>query len=134
MTWFLRNIWKTETNFPLFYFLQRERRVLNIQPRLFIENTKIKRSAIIKFLDDHDGEDDAAELLKLLCFAELNCKYFLKNSYKKCYSKNWYSFKNVAISYPTLHKKWDFPLRISSVNVTKSTGNYGFGRIYWRNP
>ena len=24
----------------------------------------------------------------------------------------------------TLHKKWSFPLRISSVNVTKSTGNY----------
>ena len=30
----------------------------------------------------------------------------------------------------TLHKKWSFPLRISSVNVTK----FGFGHIYWRNP
>ena len=28
-----------------------------------------------------------------------------------------------------LHKKWSFPLRISSENVTKSTGS-----IYWRNP
>ena len=30
---------------------------------------------------------------------------------------------------PTLHKKWSFPLRISSVNVTKSAGNCGFGHI-----
>ena len=33
-----------------------------------------------------------------------------------------------------LHKKWSFPLRISSLNVTKSAGNCGFGRIYWINP
>ena len=31
-------------------------------------------------------------------------------------------------------KKWSFPLRISSVNVTKSSGNCGSGHIYWRNP
>ena len=34
----------------------------------------------------------------------------------------------------SLHKKWRFPLSISSLNVTKSTGNYGFGHIYSRNP
>ena len=34
----------------------------------------------------------------------------------------------------TLHKEWSFPLRISSVNVTKSLRNCGFGHIYWRNP
>ena len=34
----------------------------------------------------------------------------------------------------TLHKKWSFPLKISSLNVTKSAGNCGFGHIYWRNP
>ena len=33
-----------------------------------------------------------------------------------------------------LHKKWIFPLRISSANVIKSAGDCGFGRIYWRNP
>ena len=33
-----------------------------------------------------------------------------------------------------LHKKWSFPLTISSVNVTKSTVSCGFGHIYWRNP
>ena len=36
-----------------------------------------------------------------------------------------------CIAFTTLHKKMRFfPLRISSVNVTKST----FGHIYWRNP
>ena len=30
-------------------------------------------------------------------------------------------------------KKWSFPLRISSVNVTKSAGNCRLGHIYWRN-
>ena len=29
----------------------------------------------------------------------------------------------------TLHQKWSFPLRISSVNVTKYAGNCGFGQI-----
>ena len=33
-----------------------------------------------------------------------------------------------------LHKKWSFPSRISSVNVTKSAGNCKFGHIYWRIP
>ena len=34
----------------------------------------------------------------------------------------------------SLHKKWSFPLRISSVNVAKSAGNCRFGYIYWINP
>ena len=34
----------------------------------------------------------------------------------------------------SLHKTWSFPLRISSVNVTKSAVPAGFGHIYWRNP
>ena len=29
--------------------------------------------------------------------------------------------------------KWSFPLRISSINVTKSAGNCEFSHIYWRN-
>ena len=29
----------------------------------------------------------------------------------------------------TLHKKWIFPLRISSVNVNKSAGICGFGHF-----
>ena len=34
----------------------------------------------------------------------------------------------------SLYKKWSFPFRISSVNVTKSAVSCGFGHIYWRNP
>ena len=34
----------------------------------------------------------------------------------------------------SLHKKLSFPVRISSVNVTKSAVFWGFGEIYWRNP
>ena len=40
----------------------------------------------------------------------------------------------ILSSMMTLHKKWSFPLRNSSVNVTKSAGICGFGQIYWRNP
>ena len=47
-------------------------------------------------------------------------------------------FKNYHGSKQTycdaLHKKWSLPLRISSVNVTKSAENCGFGHIHWRNP
>ena len=38
------------------------------------------------------------------------------------------------VNYDALHKKWNFLLRISSVNVTKSAGNCGFDHIYWRSP
>ena len=34
----------------------------------------------------------------------------------------------------SLHKKWSFPLRIPSVNVTKSSDSCGSGHIYLRNP
>ena len=32
----------------------------------------------------------------------------------------------------SLRKKWCFPLRVSSVNVTKSAVSCGFGHIYWK--
>ena len=41
------------------------------------------------------------------------------------------SSKNIVNS---LHKKWSFPLRISSVNVTKTTISCGFSHISWKNP
>ena len=34
----------------------------------------------------------------------------------------------------SLHKKWNFPLKNSPVNVTKSAVSCGFDHIYWRNP
>ena len=39
--------------------------------------------------------------------------------------------QRLTTQYP-LHKKWSSPLKISSVNVTKSAGNCGFGHIYWK--
>ena len=44
------------------------------------------------------------------------------------------SSKFITLLLVSLHKKWSFPLRISSVNVTKSAVFYGFGHIYWWNP
>ena len=35
---------------------------------------------------------------------------------------------------PSLPKKRSFPLRSSSVDVTKSAVHGGFGQIYWKNP
>ena len=43
-------------------------------------------------------------------------------------------FVTIDFNKRTLHKKWSFPLRISSINVTKSAVSCGFGYIYWRNP
>ena len=39
----------------------------------------------------------------------------------------------ISVDDMSLHKKWSFPLSISSVNVTKSAANCGFGHIYGRN-
>ena len=44
------------------------------------------------------------------------------------------NFVNGHSNEPSLPKKENFPLRISSVNETKSEGNYGFGHIYRWNP
>ena len=34
----------------------------------------------------------------------------------------------------TLHRKWSFLFRISSLNLSKSAVSCGFGHICWRNP
>ena len=49
-------------------------------------------------------------------------KQFVGKSWR--YSRLWSSI--------TLHKKWSFPLRISSVNVTKSA-NFLFDRVHQKN-
>ena len=38
-----------------------------------------------------------------------------------------------TLSSISLHKKWSFSLRISSINVTKYAVSCRFGHIYWRN-
>ena len=44
--------------------------------------------------------------------------------------------KNDMVYTKNTHRtiKWSFPLPISSVNVTKSAENCGFGHGYWRDP
>ena len=55
----------------------------------------------------------------------------LKNQLKVI--KNYLHEKLTTLFYHTA-QKWSFLLRISSVNVTKSTASCGFGHMYWRNP
>ena len=43
-------------------------------------------------------------------------------------------FLTIDFNDQILRKKWSFPLRISSVYMTKSAVFCGFGHIYWRNP
>ena len=43
-------------------------------------------------------------------------------------------FKDLLDKIKTLHTKWNFPLRISSVNVTKSAVSCRVNNFYWRNP
>ena len=40
------------------------------------------------------------------------------------------NFPLMIFTFTKLHKKWSFPLRISTVNVTKFAENCGFGHIY----
>ena len=41
--------------------------------------------------------------------------------------------REIPVVHFSLHKKWSFPLRVSSVNVTKYTGNCEFGHTCLRN-
>ena len=54
--------------------------------------------------------------------------------YHKVRFHSHYTGKYRAAVHDILRKKWSFPLRISSVNVTKSADSCGFVHIYWRNP
>ena len=62
-------------------------------------------------------------LASFCCFYFYLWTYFLQTGF--------ILFVSLTLS---VHKKWSFPLRISSVNVTKSAGICGFGNIYWSNP
>ena len=115
-----------------------------LSEKLQISTTFIERSkSIMKILNEIGSYIDPLGTTRII---SRHCIYSKKNLFLPSVSffdrKFWISFRlllftlssyaaNLAI---TLHKKWSFPLRISSVNVTKSAGNCGFGPIYWRNP
>ena len=66
-------------------------------------------------------------LFRILTLRDLNSALILNFVYMI------FNFRYIFLIQQTLHKKWRFLLRISSVIVTKSLGNWGSGYIYWRN-
>ena len=63
----------------------------------------------------------------------------LKKEYYKFLSISFFTKNDILVSFKsilqwTLHKKWSFPFRISSVNVTKSAVSCGFDHTYRKNP
>ena len=63
----------------------------------------------------------------------LVCIFSIRTLYGKIWTRKNSKFGNLSRS-DLLHKKKSFLLRLSSVNMTKSAENCGFGHIYWRNP
>ena len=73
------------------------------------------------------------ENIFFMCFQDSDCSKLSKtvqNFEYKILSARFIS----CVTSIALHKKWNFPLKISSVNVTKSAAFCGFGHIYGRNP
>ena len=69
--------------------------------------------------------------VKLIKFVEMN-NTRIQRTWN---SENMKTSKSIRLQgHKTPHKNWSFPLRISSVNVTKFAVFCGFGHIYWRNP
>ena len=58
------------------------------------------------------------------------CRFTCQFSHKHFYVEVSFDFRAECMDHfycqenPSLHKKWSFPLRFSSVNVTKSAGNW----------
>ena len=67
-------------------------------------------------------------IISLLQYTDLG-QWFHINPFKDSFT-----FWVLWCKHYLLHKKWSFPLRISSVNVTKSAASSRFNHIYWRNP
>ena len=69
-------------------------------------------------------------LLDISCLLENCVLSFALLIYRTCF------FLQIKFSRlcKVLYKKWSFPLRIFSINVTKSAGTCGFSYIYWRKP
>ena len=69
-------------------------------------------------------------LYKVMEALLFSCKSYL---HKIIISNVWLGSEYTSASLIALHKKWSFPFKISSVNVTKSAVSCVFAHIYWRN-
>ena len=99
------------------------------------------RKGVLKICSRFTGEHPYRSAISIkLLFKDLWWCFFGKKWTAKSYFSKIFSNKCLTGSWIrlclTLHctKKRSFPLKISSVNATKSAGNCGFDHIYWRNP
>ena len=68
----------------------------------------------------HDETKNTPGHIVLSDYRKLNCKYCaFKSSYPTSCAKH-YDIKFVLTQFLLLHKKWSFPLRISSLNMTNN--------------
>ena len=103
------------------YGMKRQNLFMNCE---FLDRKKDlkKRSALLSYVEQNTNlrVPIRKELLEKIQNAW--CLKFILQ--KGRYSINHYWIKLLSIKYCSLHKKWSFPLRISSVNVTKSAVLY----------
>ena len=84
------------------------------------------------------------DIIDSLSFTLKRLQYICKDSYhlsalsyiylyfRKIYYQELVRQFNVRVLVINTAQKWNFSLRISQVNVTKSAGNCGFGYTYWK--
>ena len=92
-------------------------------PNLLVLKYIFKTYLFIKRLQDLIFEVNSWKVLKILMV--LRKIFHIFGSNQRSAFNLWFT--------DSLHKRWSFPLRVFSVNVTKSTVFCGFGHIYWRN-
>ena len=107
-------------------FRRRPRRLLNVLCTLNLHLVPTgERSHIFKMLNFSKIAQALVNITKIL-YLKMNIEFVYRSVFRTLSSIYDGSFSP--------HKKWNFHLRISSVNLTKTTGNWGFGHVYWRNP
>ena len=82
----------------------------------------------INYINNHNSN----MVCLLLRFTEYKINHLPRYWYIYCNILYvWNNIPNVTIR-PSLHKKWSFSLRVSSVYVTRSTVSCQFSHVYWR--
>ena len=121
-------------NHSLFLFLQ-------ISNFTFIMHIWLNRVPAQDVVLVYDFEDEATYVSMIISISLKPCDSFLILTNVLANFRHFFTFNDLNNDHTiendnpalTLHKKWSFPLTISSANVIKSAGNCGFGHICWRN-